>query len=63
MLVLDWHHPRYRYQPHLHALADDETWPVEVSPDGDYYAFLTEDMDEGSSAIPGSRRCAFSARG
>jgi hypothetical protein len=63
LLVLDWQHPSYWFWPHRHAVADDQTWPVEVFPDGDYYAFLTEDLTEGTFGHPWEQTlCIFGPR-
>ena len=63
LLVLDWQHASCWFWPHRHAAADDETWPVEVFPDGDYYAFLTEDTTEGTFGHPWEQTlCIFGAR-
>lgn len=60
--VLDWQHPTYRCWPHRFdtALASD-AWPVEVFPDGDYYAFVHPDLRWGPSVIRGRPRCAYGA--
>ena len=40
------------YQPHQEAVRDSQGWPVTVFPDGDYYAFLSEDMTAGTFGDP-----------
>ncbi|WIN00923.1 DUF2716 domain-containing protein [Actinoplanes oblitus] len=63
LLVLDWQHSCHWFWPHRHAVADDETWPVEVFPDGDYHTFLTEDMTEGTFGHPWEQTlCVFGPR-
>jgi hypothetical protein len=63
LLVLDWQHSSYWFWPHRHAISDDHTWHVEVFPDGDYYAFLTEDMTEGTFGHPWEQTlCIFGPR-
>jgi hypothetical protein len=52
LVVLDWHHPAYRFRPADQALTWRADWPVPVYPDGDYYAFLTQDFTEGTFGHP-----------
>ncbi|BEP14402.1 DUF2716 domain-containing protein [Acidothermaceae bacterium B102] len=52
LLVLDWQHPAYRFRPRAQAQRWDAKWLVPVFPDGDYYAFLTPDFDEGTFGHP-----------
>jgi hypothetical protein len=52
LLVLDWQHPAYRFSPSRQALTWQGEWRVPVYPDGDYFAFLTEDMTEGTFGHP-----------
>lgn len=52
LLVLDWQHPAYRFQPATQALTWSAVWPVPVFPDGDYIAFLTPDFTEGTFGHP-----------
>ena len=52
MIVLDWQHPAYRFRPSRQALTWRAEWEVPVYPDGDYYAFLTEDFSEGTFGHP-----------
>lgn len=58
LIVLDWQHPAYRFNPARQALAQRADWRVPVYPDGDYFAFLTEDSRRAPLVIPGSRRSA-----
>jgi hypothetical protein len=50
--ALDWQHPAYRFTPARQALAHSPEWPISVYPDGDYYAFLTDDLSEGTFGHP-----------
>lgn len=60
LLVLDWQHQSWWFRPHQQATRDDWQWPVEVFPNGDYYAFLTEDMSTGTFGHPWERTlCIF----
>jgi hypothetical protein len=52
MVVLDWQHPAYRFFPGHQALTGQAEWKVPVYPDGDYYAFLTPDLSEGTFGHP-----------
>jgi hypothetical protein len=60
MIVLDWHHPCYRYQPHLHAMNERLLWQVPVVPNGDYYIFLRSDLTTGTFGHPWEQTlCVF----
>jgi hypothetical protein len=52
LIVLDWQHPAYRFRPAIQALTWRPEWRVPVYPDGDYYAFLTQDLGEGTFGHP-----------
>jgi hypothetical protein len=52
LVVLDWQHPAYSFRPTLQAATWDAQWRVPVYPDGDYYAFLTPDLREGTFGHP-----------
>lgn len=52
LLVLDWNHPAHRLRPANLALTWRAEWRVPVYPDGDYFAFLTEDLSEGTFGYP-----------
>jgi hypothetical protein len=70
LVVLDWQHPAYRFRPANQALAWRADWRVPVYPDGDYFAFLTQDFAEGTFGHPweqtlcviGERLCASLGR-
>ena len=63
LLVLDWQHPAYRFKPATQALSWRPEWPIPVYPDGDYYAFLTPDLAEGTFGHPWERTlCVFGDR-
>jgi len=55
MFVLDWQHPAYRFFPGHQALTWQAEWTIPVYPDGDYYAFLTPDLAEGTFGHPWER--------
>jgi Protein of unknown function (DUF2716) len=52
LVVLDWQHTSWWFRPRLHAITDDQQWPIPVFPNGDYYVFLTEDMSTGTFGHP-----------
>ena len=59
LLVLDWQHPAYLFSPHRHALEPGQ-WPVPVFPNGDYYAFLSGDLNMGTFGRPWEQTlCVF----
>lgn len=63
LLVLDWQHPCHWFWPHRQAISEDIAWPVAVFPNGDYYAFLTEDMTAGTFGHPWEQTlCVFGDR-
>jgi hypothetical protein len=60
LLVLDWQHDSWWFRPHLQAIADDQRWPIEVFPDGDYHVFLNEEMTAGTFGHPWEQTlCVF----
>jgi hypothetical protein len=52
LVVLDWHHPAYRFRPAVQAREWHAEWTVPVFPNGDYYAFLTPDLAHGTFGHP-----------
>lgn len=52
LVVLDWQHPAYAMRPGALALTDPTHWEVPVYPDGDYHAFFTPDLTEGTFGHP-----------
>jgi hypothetical protein len=50
MYALDWQHSCYWLRPHL--LPSGAPWLIPAFPDGDYYAFLSENLDLGWFAHP-----------
>jgi hypothetical protein len=59
LMVLDWQHPCYRFSPHRQSLTSS-TWPVTIFPDGDYHAFLTQDLSVGTFGHPWEQTlCVF----
>ncbi|WP_030456937.1 DUF2716 domain-containing protein [Herbidospora cretacea] len=60
LVVLDWQHSCWWFRPHRQALDPRPEWPVGVFPNGDYYAFLTEDMSTGTFGHPWEQTlCVF----
>jgi hypothetical protein len=59
LIVLDWQHPCYQFSPHRQALKDD-SWPVTIFPNGDYYAFVNQDFSMGTFGHPWEQTlCVF----
>ncbi|HEY5853459.1 MAG TPA: DUF2716 domain-containing protein [Aldersonia sp.] len=52
LVVLDWQHDGYLLDPVAHTAERHTPWPVEVYPDGDYYAFLARDLAAGTFGHP-----------
>ena len=52
LIALDWQHPAYRFIPANQTLTWQAEWKVPVYPDGDYFAFLSEDYTEGTFGHP-----------
>ncbi|MFD7028666.1 DUF2716 domain-containing protein [Streptomyces sp. NPDC059917] len=52
LFALDWQHAAFRFSPHLTGGPGQEGWPLSPYPDGDYYAYLTEDFRTGSFGHP-----------
>lgn len=60
VVVLDWQHQTYRFRPHSFACRPSRQWPTTVFPNGDYHAFLTEDMSTGTFGHPWEQTlCVF----
>ncbi|GGQ83639.1 hypothetical protein GCM10010166_62250 [Couchioplanes caeruleus subsp. azureus] len=60
LVVLDWQHQSYRFWPHRFACQPHQQWPTTVFPNGDYYIFLTEDMNTGTFGHPWEQTlCVF----
>ena len=51
MVVLDWQHPSYRFWPGREVRSSSD-WPLAPFPNGDYHAFLTEDLATGTFGHP-----------
>lgn len=59
LIVLDWQHPSYWFRPHAQDRLG-EPWRIEPFPDGDYHAFLTEDLGQGTFGHPWEQTlCVF----
>ena len=54
LVVLDWQHQSYRFFPQRGSTIrlEEMFGPVTPVPDGDYYAFLTEDYTAGTFGHP-----------
>ena len=52
LVVLDWQHQTYRFRPAAQAVSPRGEWALPVYPDGEYYAFLTPEMSEGTFGHP-----------
>lgn len=50
--TLDWQHLAYRFVPANQALTWQVEWKIPIYPDGDYFAFLSEDYAEGTFGHP-----------
>lgn len=59
--VLDWQHPCYRFYPHDDfQFHDEDDWPVPALPNGDYYIFLSPDLEFGVFGHPWEQSmCVF----
>lgn len=55
MYALDWQHKCYQFDPHT------EYWPpFPVFPEGEYYIFLSEDLNQGTFGHPWEQTiCVF----
>ena len=59
LVALDWQHPSYWFWPHRQA-ADGEPWRIPPFPDGDYYAIITQDLEQGTFGHPWEQTiCVF----
>lgn len=59
LVALDWQHPPYWFWPHRQAV-EGETWRVSAFPDGDYHAFITQDLEQGAFGHPWEQTiCVF----
>ena len=52
LIALDWQHPAYKFVPANQAQSRQAQWKVPVYPDGDYFAFLSQDFTEGTFGHP-----------
>lgn len=51
LIALDWQHPTYLVWPH-HIAPENDGWRIQPFPNGDYFIFVTEDMDQGMFGDP-----------
>jgi hypothetical protein len=58
LYALDWQHQGYWLSPH--RLVPRETWTLPAFPNGDYYMFLSQDLDFGWFGHPWEQSiCVF----
>ena len=50
-VALDWQHPSYWFWPHRQVIAN-EPWRVPPFPNGDYYALISQDLEQGTFGHP-----------
>ena len=50
-VALDWQHPSYWFWPHR-QIVEMAPWRITPFPDGDYYIFLTDDLEQGTFGHP-----------
>jgi hypothetical protein len=63
LVVLNWHHDALWLVPEQFAPQSDDDWAIPVLPNGDYYIFLTESMDDGFFGHPWEQTlCVFGER-
>jgi Protein of unknown function (DUF2716) len=60
LYALDWQHECYWLRPH--HLTSGERWIVPAFPDGDYYMFLSQDLDFGWFGHPWEQSICVSVR-
>ena len=59
LVALDWQHPSYWFWPHRHA-RDNQAWRISPFPNGDYHAFITQDLGQGTFGHPWEQTiCVF----
>ncbi|WP_285560086.1 DUF2716 domain-containing protein [Actinoplanes regularis] len=59
LVALDWQHPSYWFWPHRQAV-ESEPWRIPPFPNGDYYVFITQDLEQGTFGHPWERTfCVF----
>lgn len=62
LVALNWQHPSYWFWPHRQA-TEREPWRISPFPDGDYHAFLTQDLQQGTFGHPWEQTmCVFGTR-
>ncbi|GGN24493.1 hypothetical protein FHR83_008098 [Actinoplanes campanulatus] len=59
LVALDWQHTSYWFWPHRQAV-EGQSWRISAFPNGDYHAFLTQDLEQGTFAHPWEQTiCVF----
>ncbi|MFI1993410.1 DUF2716 domain-containing protein [Actinoplanes sp. NPDC020271] len=59
LVALDWQHTSYWFWPHRQAV-EGQSWRVPAFPDGDYHAFITQDLEQGTFGHPWEQTiCVF----
>ncbi|GAA3345047.1 hypothetical protein GCM10020358_50660 [Amorphoplanes nipponensis] len=59
LVALDWQHTSYWFWPHRQAV-EGQSWRVSAFPNGDYHAFITQDLEQGTFGHPWEQTiCVF----
>jgi hypothetical protein len=59
LVALDWQHQSYWFWPHR-QLVEGEPWRITPFPNGDYHAFITQDLAQGTFGHPWEQTvCVF----
>ncbi|WP_326999983.1 DUF2716 domain-containing protein [Dactylosporangium sp. NBC_01737] len=59
VVALDWEHDCHWFHPHVQAVSAEPLWRL-VVPNGDYYAFVSEDASTGTFGHPWEQTlCVF----
>lgn len=63
LVVLNWQHDALRFVPDGFKPRSDDDWAIPVFPNGDYFIYLTESMDDGFFGHPWEQTfCVFGRR-
>ncbi|TQF74118.1 DUF2716 domain-containing protein [Rhodococcus spelaei] len=63
MIALDWQHPCFRFMPSAVESSNEIDWKIPVYPNGDYYIFVTESLNEGTFGHPWEHSiCVFGSQ-
>jgi hypothetical protein len=59
LVALNWQHPSYWFWPHRQVV-EGEPWRITPFPEGDYHAFITQDLEQGTFGHPWEQTiCVF----